>query len=179
MSRAPPPSPSPPPTPSAASSCTPIPAPWISAGQLMDRPSSTAHSLPLLLRDFHFSPTFTPPRPSQPRHPLPTRSSPHPARSSPHPLPLDPARQPRYPPLSWFDFPWPHRLAWSRTPGSHPGNRGSNPLGVTSGYGTVSHGAVSLCTGALSKTSPLAADDAARASTAPDCAALGATVSRF
>ena len=26
---------------------------------------------------------------------------------------------------------WPHRLAWSRTPGSHPGNAGSNPAGVT------------------------------------------------
>ncbi len=24
----------------------------------------------------------------------------------------------------------PHRLAWPRTPGFHPGNRGSNPLGV-------------------------------------------------
>lgn|GEM_PF-5721933 len=25
---------------------------------------------------------------------------------------------------------WPHRLVRSRTPGFHPGNRGSNPLGV-------------------------------------------------
>ena len=26
---------------------------------------------------------------------------------------------------------WPHRLARSRTPGSHPGNAGSNPAGAT------------------------------------------------
>ena len=28
-------------------------------------------------------------------------------------------------------FPWPHRLAWSRTPPFHGGNEGSNPSGVT------------------------------------------------
>ncbi len=26
---------------------------------------------------------------------------------------------------------WPRRLVWPRTPGFHPGDRGSNPLGVT------------------------------------------------
>ena len=33
--------------------------------------------------------------------------------------------------LCYYDFDRPHRLVWSRTPGFHPGNTGSNPVGVT------------------------------------------------
>lgn len=57
---------------------------------------------------------------------------------------------------------WPHRLARSRTPGSHPGNRGSNPLGVISpplrrGFFVRSqiHEATSACPGCAMNRGPV------------------------
>lgn len=48
---------------------------------------------------------------------------------------------------------WPHRLAWSRTLGSHPRNWGSNPHGVITALCMEVHDAVSLGTGATCASS--------------------------
>ncbi len=43
-------------------------------------------------------------------------------------------------------FRWPHRLARPRTPDSHSGDRGSNPLGATMNH-SICHAWFMLCTG--------------------------------